>query len=163
MEGLPSSPTATPQLLTASHLCDQFSCGRVILDRWLQQRALPNQATGSSRTYVVTTAHDEVIGYYSLAPTALDVPLAARPIRRNAPSPIPTYLLGRLAVDFSWNGRGLGAALVSDALARVQQAGRIAGGKAVLVHAIDQAAKSFYLKRGFVASPVDPLLVMTRV
>ncbi|WP_082938426.1 GNAT family N-acetyltransferase [Mitsuaria sp. 7] len=151
------------QLLTATHACGQFSCGHTILDRWLQQRALSNQATGASRTYVIATARGVVIGYYSLAPTALDAPLATGPIRRNAPSPIPTFLLGRLAVDFSCAGKGVGLALINDALARVQVAGGIVGRKALLAHAIDEVAKNFYLKQGFTASPIDPLLVMTRV
>ena len=161
--GLPSPENVTPQLLTASHACGQFNCGHMILDRWLQQRALSNQATGASRTYVIATARGVVVAYYSLAPTALDAPLATRPIRRNAPSPIPTFLLGRLAVDFSFSGKGLGMVLISDALSRVQEAGAIVGGKALLAHAIDEPAKNFYIKQGFATSPSDPLLVMARL
>ncbi|WP_233218231.1 GNAT family N-acetyltransferase [Roseateles chitinivorans] len=149
-----------PQLLTTAHVRGEFSCGHVVLDAWLQQRAQPNQASGASRTYVVATARGVVIGYYSIAPTALEARLANGSLRRNAPTPIPMYLLGRLAVDASWNGRGIGAALLQDARARAEEASRIAGGKGLLCHAIDHRAKAFYTRQGFAPSPMEPLMLM---
>lgn len=149
-----------PQLLTTAHVRGAFSCGHVVLDAWLQQRAESNQASGASRTYVVATARGIVIGYYSIAPTALEARFAKGALRRNAPTPIPMYLLGRLAVDASWNGRGIGAALLQDARSRAEEASRIAGGRGLLCHAIDHRAKAFYIRQGFASSPMEPLMLM---
>jgi GNAT superfamily N-acetyltransferase len=79
------------------------------------------------------------------------------------PDPIPTIVLGRLAVDKACHGRGIGTALLRDAVLRIVQAAEIAGIRAILVHAISEEAKRFYEKYGFVASPVDPLTVMIGV
>lgn len=160
MEDLKLCDIEAPQLLTAAHDCCEFRCGQVVLDRWFQERAVSNQASGASRTYVVATTKGVVIGYYALAPTAIDPSLATGAVRRNSPSPVPMYLLGQLAVDSSWNGKGLGSALLQDAFSRVKQAAQIAGGKALICQAIDDRAKSFYLHQGWRLSPIDPMLVM---
>ena len=80
-------------------------------------------------------------------------------VRRNMPDPVPAVLLGRLAVDRAYQGLGLGTGLLRDAILRTVQAAEIAGIRVILVHAISDAAKHFYEKHGFIASPVDPMTV----
>lgn len=149
-----------PQLLLPSHELGEFCCGQEVLDTWLGQHAISNQNNGASRTYVVTTSRDAVVGYYSLAPSALESKLAIGAIRRNAPSPVPMYLLGRLAVDNNWQGNGIASSMIRDAQQRVQAAARIVGGKGLMCHAIDARAKAFYASQGFSTSPIAPLLLM---
>lgn len=149
-----------PALLTAEHDCSAFVCRHPSLAEWLQQRALANQGGGSSRTYVVCTGPAQVIGYYALAPGALLPSAAPGSIRRNQPNPIPVIVLGRLAVDVKWAGVGVGTGLLKDAVLRAIKAAEIIGGRALLCHAIDEEAKRWYLKHGFVASPVEPLTMM---
>ncbi len=151
-----------PQKLTAAHDLSQFDSGEPALDDWLRRRALQNEASGASRSYVICTAGC-VIGYYSLAAGAVAHAVAPGRIRRNSPDPIPVTLLGRLAVDKSFHGRGLGSALLRDAVLRTVQAAGIAGIRAILVHAISDSARRFYEHSGFVASPVDPLTLMISV
>jgi len=106
---------SSPVLLTAEHYLQEFSSGTDNLDDWLKRRALPNQITGASRTYVV--AEDKrVVAYYCLASGALALNHAPRSISRNMPDPVPIVILGRLAVDLSWQGKGLGVALLQDAV-----------------------------------------------
>lgn len=149
-----------PALITAEHDCSAFSCAHDALTEWLQKRALANQASGGSKTYVVCTAQHEVVGYYALALGAVAPRNAPGAIRRNMPSPIPVFVLGRLAVHEQWGGMGIGSGLLKDALLRCAQAAEIVGGRALLCHAIDENAKAFYLKHGFVQSPIEPLNVM---
>lgn len=101
-----------------------------------------------------------VIGFYALAPGALKLAVAPGAIRRNMPDPIPVIVLGRLAVHGNWEGKGIGRGLLKDAISRAMQAASSIGGRALLCHAIDEDAKSFYLKHGFKESPVEPLTVM---
>lgn len=145
-----------PVLLAADHDVSDFASGILVLDDWLRRRALANQIGGASRTYVII-AGDRVIGYYALANGSIAAAEAPGRIRRNMPDPIPVMLLGRLAVDRRWQGKGIGADLLRDAIMRSLQAAEIAGIRAVLVHAIDQAAARFYEKSGFLPSPIRPL------
>lgn len=104
----------------------------------------------------------KVIAYYSLASGALALYEAPGSLKRNMPDPIPMAILGRLAVDQSWQGRGLGVALLRDAVERTQAASEILGIRGLLVHALSDQAKAFYEHYGFVASPVRPMtLVMS--
>jgi GNAT superfamily N-acetyltransferase len=151
---------AAPALIKAEHNCSAFSCGYAVLTEWLQKRALANQASGGSRTYVVCADDNRVVGYYALAPGAVARHVATGPVRRNMPTPIPVFVLGRLAVDDKWKGMGIGTGLLKDALLRCTEASGIVGGRALLCHAIDEDAKCFYLKHGFVSSSIDPLTVM---
>lgn len=147
-----------PALLANHHNVASFHSGEAVLDEWLIRRALKNQATGASRTYVVTdlsAADQGVVGYYALANGALLAQEAPGKIRRNMPAPIPVMVLGRLAVDHRWQGKGLGKALLRDALLRTLQAAEIAGIRALLVHARHERAAAFYRNAGFVSSPVD--------
>lgn len=147
---------SAPTPLTATHDFSDFCCGIASLDDWLRRRALVNQIRGASRSYVVLTGQQKVVGYYCLASGALALNDAPNPVRRNMPDPIPMVILGRLAVDRDWQGRGLGAAMLQDAVLRTMQAAQILGIRGMLVHAISDSAKRFYELYGFVASAVNP-------
>src|ERR1035438_3894012 len=145
-----------PEKLSSKHDLAPFDSGEMVLDEWLRRRAAQNEAGGASRTYVVC-AGQHVAGYYSLAVGAAAHEQVPGRIRRNMPDPIPVMILGRLAVDKMFQGKGIGAGLLKDAVLRTMQAAEIAGIRALLVHAISEAAKRFYEAYGFVASPVDPM------
>lgn len=149
-----------PQPLTARHLLDTFDCGEPSLDEWLKRRALANQLGGASRTFVVADAEDRVVGYYSLAAGAVSRNLATGGVRRNMPDPVPVLLLARLAVERNAQGMQLGAALLQDAVNRAVSVSQNAGVRALLVHALDDKAKQFYLHYGLVESPLHPLTLM---
>jgi predicted N-acetyltransferase YhbS len=148
-----------PAHLTAEHDVSAFDSGVYELDDWLKRRALQNEASGASRAYVVT-ASGRVVGYYALATGSVAQEIATGRVRRNMPEPIPVMVLGRLAVDVAYQGRGLGSALLKDALLRTLNAASIAGIRAVLLHAISGDAKRFYENAGFVPSPVEPMTMM---
>lgn len=149
-----------PQPLTAHHLLDRFDCGEPSLDEWLKRRALANQLGGASRTFVVADMEDRVVGYYSLAAGAVSRNLATGSVRRNMPDPVPVLVLARLAVERHAQGLQLGAALLQDAVNRAVSVSQNAGVRALLVHALDDKAKQFYLHYGFVESPLHPLTLM---
>lgn len=104
-----------------------------------------------------------VVGYYSLAVGAVAHTGAPGRVKRNTPDPIPVMVLGRLAVDSNFQGRGIGSGLLRDAVLRTVQAAEIAGIRAILVHALSDAAKRFYQSHGFIASPINPMTVMITV
>lgn len=150
---------AAPALLTEAHELDLFQSGNHTLDEWLRRRARANQVSGASRTYVV--ADDaRVVGYYCLSSGALDLAEAPGAVRRNMPDPIPMAVLGRLAVDRNWQGKGLGVALLQDAVMRTAQAAGIMGIRGVLVHAISDEARAFYERYGFSGSPANPMTLV---
>lgn len=152
---------SAPEPLAAHHDMSTFDSGEPQLDQWLTRRALVNQLEGASRTYVVTASGDRVVGYYALANGALVAAEAPGRVRRNMPDPIPVMVLGRLAVDRTWQGRGLGKGLLRDALLRTLQAAEIAGIRAVLVHALHNRAAEFYRQAGFQPSPIsDTALIL---
>lgn len=148
-----------PAPLSAGHRIEGFCCGVAALDEWLIRRAWNNQRTGASRTYIVA-AVGQVAGYYCLASGALALGEAPGGLRRNMPDPVPMAVLGLLAVDQSWQGRGLGVALLRDAVERTQAASAILGIRGLLVHALTPAAAAFYARHGFVASPTHPLTLV---
>ena len=150
---------SAPVPLAAHHDTDAFTCGVESLDRWLKQRALKNQTTGASRTFVVCDG-DRVLAYYALASSAVATELATGRLRRNMPDPIPVVVLGRLAVDRSLHGTGLGRALVKDASQRVIQAADSIGIRGLVVHALSTEARDFYVRLGFDPSPLDPMILM---
>lgn len=154
-----SGQLAPPTLLTESHERTTFSCGESELDDWLARRALSNQVAGASRTYVVTVDH-RVIAYYALASGSVVAGEAPGRVRRNMPDPIPVIILGRLAVDRRWQGQGLGAALLRDAILRSLQAAQIVGIRAILVHALHEKAAAFYRNAGFQPSPISETVLM---
>ncbi len=150
---------SAPDKLELDHDLDSFDSGTPVLDDWLRRRALPNQDSGASRTYVIR-AGKRVVGYYALAAGAVAQAEATGRTRRNMPDPVPVMVIGRLAIDSSYQGRGLGRALLRDAVLRTMQAADIAGIRAVLVRAISEDAKRFYERCGFQPSPVDPMTLM---
>jgi len=152
-----------PQPLTADHQLNTFNCGETSLDEWLKRRALLNQANGASRTFVVVDDNHTVMGYYALAAGAVHHQDATRSIRQNMPDPLPVMVLARLAVDLRAQGMQLGAGLLRDAVERSLAVAQNAGVRALLVHALHERAKQFYLYFGFQASPVHPLTLMLRL
>lgn len=150
---------SAPTLLDEAHDLDLFQSGNDTLDEWLRRRARSNQVSGASRTYVVTEGR-RVVGYYCLASGALDLADAPGSVRRNMPDPVPMAVLGRLAIDHGWQGKGLGAALLQDAVLRTSQAAAIMGIRGLLVHAISDEAKAFYEHYGFQCSPNHPMTLV---
>ena len=148
-----------PEPLAPDHELEAFDSGIAALDEWLKRRARRNEAEGASRTFVVSAGR-RVAGYYSLAAGSILHAAATGKVRRNMPDPVPVLLLGRLAVDRVWQGRGLGADLLSDAVLRAIGAAESIGVRAILVHAISDGAKAFYEKHGFRPSPVEPMTLM---
>jgi len=154
-----------PERLTAAHKIDGFACRHPSLARWLKEKALASQVQGSSNTFVVcddSGEGTEVVGFYSLSAGQIrHDQLPSAKLRRNMPDPIPAALLGRLAVHGDHERRGIGSGLLKDAtlrcVAAAQEGPAVA---AILCHAIDESAKDFYLKHGFVQSPIEDLTVM---
>ena len=150
---------SAPEPISTRHQIGDFSSGVASLDEWLKRRALANQASGAARTFVVCDA-DKVVGYYALAAGAVNVAAAPGRFRRNMPDPIPVVVLARLAVDRTYQGRGLGRALVRDAARRVVHAADVIGIRGILAHAISKEAKAFYLSLGFDPSPIESMTLM---
>lgn len=150
---------SAPQPLGALHQVDLFSSGVPVLDDWLKRRALPNQASGASRTFVVCEAA-VVVAYYALASCAVSVTQAPGRFRRNMPEPIPLVVLGRLAVSSAHHGNGIGRGLFQDAARRVINAADAIGIRGMLVHAISTDAAAFYQRLGLDPSPLDPMMLM---
>ena len=152
-----------PEPLSPDHHVHGFACGESVLDDWLKRRALSNQTSGASRTFVVTTDAREVMGYYALAAGAVAHHDATRVIRQNMPDPIPVMVLARLAVDTRAQGMKLGAGLLQDAVRRCIQVSHNTGVRAILVHALNDGACQFYAHYGFKASPAHPMTLMLRL
>jgi GNAT superfamily N-acetyltransferase len=152
-----------PEPLAASHRLDDFECGETVLDDWLKRRAMANQSSGASRTFVVADENNRVRGYYAMAAGAVTHELATRGVRRNMPDPVPVMVLARLAVDRSTQGLHLGAALLQDAVNRAVAVSQNAGVRALLVHALHEKAKQFYEHYGFQPSPTHPMTLMLRL
>src|SRR5271165_4336069 len=152
-------PLTRPEPLAEIHELNDFFSGVTSLDDWLKRRARANQVSGASRTYVIADGH-KAVGYYALASGAIAAADSVGRFRRNMPDPIPVAVLGRLAVDRSQQGRGLGRALFRDCALRVAHAADTIGIRGIIVHAISEQAKTFYLALGFDASPSDPMTLM---
>jgi GNAT superfamily N-acetyltransferase len=157
-----AASTGAPEKLSRDHELTGFESGEVALDNWLKKRAWQNEGNGASRTYVVS-AGKRVAGYYSLATGAVSHAASPGRMRRNMPDPIPVMILGRLAVDKSFQGQGVGKGLLRDAILRTAQAAGIAGIRGLLFHAISDDAKKFYEACGFIASPIDPMTLVITV
>lgn len=152
-----------PQPLIDTHLLDGFSCGEASLDDWLKRRAMTNQLNGASRTFVVVDTQDRVYGYYAMAAGAVSHQDATSSVRRNMPDPVPVLVLARLAVDHRAQGIKLGASLLQDAVGRAVSVSMSAGVRALLVHALHDRAKDFYVHYGFQSSPLHPMTLMLRL
>jgi GNAT superfamily N-acetyltransferase len=143
--------------LTTQHEVMAFDCGRPALNQFLQRFALPAQYAGSAQTYVVCCG-GRVAGYYSLVVGGVARDEAPARAAKGMPRhPIPVMILARLAVDQAEQGRGLGRALLKDALLRSAQVADIAGLRALVVHAKDEEARQWYEQFNFDPSPSDPL------
>ena len=150
---------AAPVALAPHHDCSAFDCGHVGLADWLRRRAPGNEAARGSRCFVVCEGK-RVVGFYALAAGTVQREHAHGAVRRNMPDPVPAIVLGRLAVDSAWQGQGLGADLLHDAVLRALRASREIGARVLLCHAIDERARLFYLHHGFAESTFDPLTLM---
>jgi len=151
-----------PEPLVPHHDTSAFACGVDSLDNWLKQRALRNQASGASRTFVVCDGK-RVLAYYALASSAVSAEVATARLRRNMPDPIPVVVLGRLAIDRSLQRSGMGRALVRDSCLRVIAAADAIGIRGMIVHALSENARAFYERVGFDPSPLDPMILMATI
>jgi GNAT superfamily N-acetyltransferase len=152
-----------PEPLAAEHDVSRFANGvHPSLDQWLRERGRASEGL-SARTYVVcpTNEPDRVVGYFSIS-TAVEQrnALPSAKLRRGMPEQVPLLLIGRLAVDAAWRGRGVGSALLVDALRRCLAASEIAGARGVVAHAIDDAAVGFYERHGFLRSPLGERVML---
>ncbi len=149
-----------PEALASRHILEGFECGTPSLDNWLQKKAIRNQMS-ASQTFVVTD-DGRVVGYYCLAAGSVLHKDAGGTLKRNMPDPIPVLILGRLAVDNAYKGRNIGRGLLQDALLRANTVQQNIGARALIIHALDEAARGFYKKFGFREFPDDDLsLFMT--
>ena len=149
----------TPRIekLHPHHTVVPFDCGEDALTRFLHKHALQSQQSGGAQTYV-GLVDDTVVGYYALAVGSVEHDQAPERVTKGlAKHAIPIMLLARLAVDLRWHARGVGAGLLKDAMLRTLQAADIAGIRALVVHAKNQTARTFYERFDFLPSPTDPL------
>lgn len=151
-----------PEPLARDHVLESFECGRSSLNVWLTRYARQAAAVGSARTYVVVDAQQRrVVGCHALTAGELEREAATARVIEGMPQyPIPVVLLARLGVDVSVARRGLGAWLLRDAMLRTLTASGTVGVRAMLVHAIDEEARAFYIRHGLEPSPTDPMHVM---
>lgn len=141
--------------LDRRHVVEAFDCGREPLNRFLSRYALQNQQAGAAQTYVAL-AGDLIVGYYTLVVGQVEYDDAPQRLSKGlARYPVPIMLLARLAIAVEWQGKGLGAGLLKDAMLRTLQAAEIAGIRAFAVHAKDDEAKAFYEHFDFESSPSD--------
>lgn len=152
----------TERLDPARHDLTRFDCGNELLNRWLARYAGQSERRDAARTFVATGPHQDVLGYYTLVAGELRRDVATTSVSEGQPPyfPIPVALLARLAVDINHQGQGLGAALLRDALSRVQVASAQVAVRAVVVHAIDDPAVDFYERFGFRALAATPRTLM---
>lgn len=156
-------PISAPEPLNDGHDLSQFTCGKLSLDNWLKQRGLSNHKKGFTAVMVVHDA-GRVVGYYGLAPTAIIPAAMPRSIRTGQPpDPIPCLLLGQLATDRNWAGQGVGTGLLRHALERCVEAAALIGGRALVVNAVDDDAAEFWMRRGFIPSRDDPMILFRSI
>lgn len=158
----PGVSLSAPAPLADHHQLDPFNSGVATLDDWLKRRARANQASRASRTFVVCE-DNRVVAYYALASGAVSAAEAPGKFRRNMPNPIPVAVLARLAVDHRYQGQGLGRGLFRDGALRVLNAAEAIGIRGIMVHAISDEARAFYLALGFDPSPFEPMTLMVRL
>lgn len=148
-----------PTEFNENHDASSFNSGNQTLDDWLIRRALKNQQSGASRTFVVCQ-DNRVIGYYALASGSVERSHVSTSLAKNMPDPIPVTVLGRLAIDHQFQGQRLGAGLLRDAILRTLNVSNHIGIRAMLVHTISEEAKQFYLKHDFRESVIDPMTLL---
>jgi predicted N-acetyltransferase YhbS len=150
---------SAPEPITIAHILEGFDCGVPVLSEWLVRQSLVNEHSRASRTFVFASDM-RVAGYYSLATGSILRHEAPGKIRRKMPEPIPVMVLARLAVGLPWQNKGLGSGLLQDALLRTLAVADHAGIRALIVHALSAEAKGFYLRFGFVVSPLNDMTLM---
>ena len=149
--------TRSIEKLRREHPIDAFDCGQPDLNRWLVRHALQNQGASAAQTYV-GLVDGAVVGFYSLAVGQVEYADAPERLQKGlARHPVPIMLLARLAVHHDWQGKGIGRALLRDAVLRTLQAADIAGIRSLAVHAKDERSRQYYEQFDFVPSPTDPL------
>ena len=145
-----------PVALTSGHDPSAFESNEPVLDDWLRRRALHNQLIAASRTYVACRASSPVVaGYFALSMGQVMADDVVGSMRRNMPAAIPAVVLGRLAVDRTAQGMGLGRALLTDAVRRALHASQGVSARLVIVHALSGGAEAFYRRHGFTRLPLD--------
>lgn len=150
-----------PEPLTPEHNIAEFCSQDRVLNEWLKKKALKNHSTGISRVFVVCAEHTKrVIAYYCLSSGSVHRKTVPGAYRRNAPEAIPVIVLGRLAVDAAWAGKGLGAALLKDAIYRTEHIAIQVGVRALLVHALNDEIRDFYIRFGFEPTIVNDLTLL---
>jgi GNAT superfamily N-acetyltransferase len=153
---------SAPTLLSSYHHIDEFDCGEPSLNEWLRKRAAKNNDLDASRCFVICTDENVVVGYYCLSAGAINRETAPKNMRRNMPASLPVLVLGRLGIDKKYHNQGLGSALLQDAMIRAASISQEVGVVAILIHSLSEQAKQFYLSRGFIESPIQPMtLFMT--
>ncbi len=165
MAGVSAAPSAlrAPEPLDNRHDLSRFANGgHPSLDHWLRERARASEGL-SARTYVICPSDeaDRVVGYFSVSAAVEQraaVPTAK--LRRGLPDHVPLLLIGRLAVDAPWQGRGVGSALLVDASRRCLAASEVVGVRGIVAHAIDEAAAEFYERHGFVRCPLGERVML---
>jgi len=150
---------SAPCPIVGTHDVSSFNCGNPALNDWLQRRAIKNESSGASRTFVVCK-DKTVIGFYSLAVGAIARQETSGKVRRNMPEPIPVMLLSRLAVDTQWQNQQMGAGMLKDAIQRTLIVAQQAGIRALLVHALSTKARYFYQHLGFHESLTNDMTLM---
>lgn len=144
---------SAPEALAAHHAQESFDCGRTALNDWLIRHARQAQGSGSARTFVVAD-DGRVVAYYSLAVGQIDTADVPERVRKGMGQyPIPVILLARLAVDDSYQGQGIGAGLLRDAIRRTLAVAEQVGVRAIMTQPIDETASRFYQAFGFIRSP----------
>ena len=152
-----------PRALADERRLNDFKCTSSELAKWLVNRARKNRRDDASKCFMVCDDQQNVIGYYALAAGSVSHEIAPDSIKRNMPDLAPVAVLGRLAVHANWTKQGIGRGLLKDAIQRTLRLAEQMGIRALLCHASDEEAKSFYLKHGFIESPVDPMTIMLSV
>jgi GNAT superfamily N-acetyltransferase len=146
----------SPVHLTVQHDIDGFQCGEETLDNWLRVRALVNMESAASRTYVICPMNsNQVIGYYAMCMGQIFSHEVIGSMRRNMPRQIPAVILGRLAIDKNWQGKGLGKALLYDAVQRSIRVAQEVSARLLIVHTLSPDAERFYSHYGFVRLPIE--------
>lgn len=156
-------PYRGPVLLESSHQIDKFRSDVEALDVWLRTRALANQSSGTSRTWIVKESEsDAVVGYYASSTASVLRSIVPNAMRRNQPEEMPAVLLGRMAVDHRHQSHGLGASMLKHLFLKVQEISMVVGVRLILVHAKSDEARAFYQHFGFESSPQDQLTMVRR-
>nr|WP_196247443.1 GNAT family N-acetyltransferase [Gallibacterium anatis] len=148
--------------MKSHHHLSLFDCGEEMLNLWLKRNALKNQQNQASRTFVICN-ENVVVGFYALAAGSVTHQFVSGALKCNMPEPIPVIVLGRLAIDVKYQGQKLGAALLKDVVLRAKIVAEQVGVKALLVHALNDNARRFYLNYGFQPSPIDDRLLMLKL